>query len=63
MPSSLGSGSQTAQILNMNALKAFKMSQNTRPVTHCHIPEDLDLQQICSENYKSHKINLVTAHM
>ena len=28
-------------------------------LTHCHIPEDLNLQQHCCENHESHEMNLL----
>jgi len=31
-----------------------KMSGTTHPRTWCHIPEDLNPQQLCCENFKCH---------
>jgi hypothetical protein len=40
--------------LQMHALQSFQMSQTTCFANKCHIQEDLNLQQDCCENLKSH---------
>jgi hypothetical protein len=41
--------------LKMKALHSFELCGTTFPVTQCHNPEDLNLQQHCCENLKSCK--------
>jgi hypothetical protein len=40
--------------LRVNAIQSFKTSTTTCPLTKCHIPEKLNLQQHLCENFKSH---------
>jgi len=37
------------------ALRCFETSQITRPMTQCHIQQDLNLQKRLSKKLKSHK--------
>jgi len=38
------------------SISHFEISQTTHPLTQCFIPEDLDPQEHCYENPKSHNI-------
>lgn len=39
-------------ILKMKELQSFEMSGITCSMTQCHIPDDLNLQKLCCDNFK-----------